>query len=110
MVSFAFKRWRFEELHRRAVRYPRSRFEYVGIDPPGISPSVLEGERARSAKPFERDPYGCHEEGLLDKRAVRNPFRRTVSYPLGCPELAPLISECPEELYKGPLPWARGEG
>jgi hypothetical protein len=105
VVSFAFKRWRFEELHRAALRFPRSRFGFEGLDPPGLPPSVLEGEKARSAKPFERDPYGCADAGLQQKRRERNPFRRSVSYPQGCPELAPLFAHCTPELYRGPLPW-----
>ena len=105
VVSFGFKRWRFEELHRSALRFPRSRFSFSGLDPPGLPPSVLEGEKARSAKPFEHDPYGCTDPGLQQKRRDRNPFRRSVSYPQGCPEIAPLLAHCSTEFYGGPLPW-----
>mmetsp|Transcript_24576 Transcript_24576/g.55941 ORF Transcript_24576/g.55941 Transcript_24576/m.55941 type:complete len:176 (-) Transcript_24576:782-1309(-) len=108
VVSFGFKRWRFEELHRSAVRYPRKAFDFEGIDPPGLSPSVLAGERAHSARPFTHDPYGCLEQGLRAKRRARNPFRRSISYPEGCPEIADLIHHCSKALYTGPLPWASG--
>ncbi|KAL1525585.1 hypothetical protein AB1Y20_020439 [Prymnesium parvum] len=106
VVSFEFKRWRFEELHRAAVRFPRRRFEYQGIDPPDLSPSVLVGEREHSARPFTYDPYGCRTAGLLDKRSDRNPFRRSVSYPLGCPELSELMAYCGKSIFRDPLPWA----
>lgn len=108
VVSFGFKRWRFEELHRAAVRFPRTRFAFEGIDPPHLSPSVLAGERAHSARPFMFDPYGCRTQGLLDKRASRNPFRRSVSYPLGCPELSDLMAHCEQGIFRGSLPWAAG--
>lgn len=32
VVGFEMKRRRFEELHRRAIRWPTSKFEYVGVD------------------------------------------------------------------------------
>jgi len=28
-----------------------------------------------------------------------------VSYPRGCPEIAPLLAHCSTELFNGPLPW-----
>ena len=107
VVSFGFKRWRFEELHRSAVRFPRQRFVFEGIDPPDLSPSVLAGERSHSARPFMHDPYGCRTPSLVDKRGTRNPFRRSVSYPLGCPELSELMVHCEKEVFRGPLPWAK---
>ena len=93
---------------------------------------MLEAEQSRSAKPFEHDPYGCTDPGLQRKRRERNPFRRSVryprgyypnptpnshpspnpnpspaqvSYPRGCPEIAPLLAHCSTELFHGPLPW-----
>lgn len=108
VVSFAFKRRRFEELHRWALRYPRDLFSFVGVDPPGISDEVYHGETSHSAKPFERDPYGCAEPELRAKRASRNPFRRSISYPSGCPELSALMSHCLPVLFQGPLPWSSG--
>ena len=32
VIGFEFKRRRFEQLHAAAVRWPKDRFEYVGID------------------------------------------------------------------------------
>ena len=44
VVSFGFKQRRFVELHRAALRFPRDRFVYVGIDPPNLGMEVLRGE------------------------------------------------------------------
>ena len=106
VVSFGFKRYRFVELHRAALRFPRSRYSFLGIDPPGLGLEVLRGELSHSSKPFERDPYGCAEVELQRKRAGRNPFRRHVGYAEGCPEIAPLLSHCAVARYAGPLPWS----
>ena len=107
VVSFGFKHHRFTELHRSALRLPRSRFRFVGIDPPKLSIDVMRAELTHSAKPFERDPYGCAEETLRRKRASRNPFRRQEGYAASCPELAGLLAHCARSRYAGPLPWSR---
>lgn len=46
VVGYAMKQRRFAELHRRALRWPAERFEYVGIDPDGDanSESARQGE------------------------------------------------------------------
>ena len=76
-------------------------------DPPDLPANVPAAERANSYKEFQADPYGCRDPSLRRKRADRNPFRRSISYPDGCPELAPLIEGCPDGgLYDGPLPWS----
>ena len=108
VVSFGFKRHRFTELHRAALRLPRARFRYVGIDPPNLGLEVLRGELAHSAKPFERDPYGCAEAALRAKRGGRNPFRRYghAGYAASCPELAGLLAHCEPARYALPLPWS----
>lgn len=35
VVGYEFKRRRFTELHRAALRWPRERFDYIGIDAEG---------------------------------------------------------------------------
>jgi hypothetical protein len=32
VVGFEMKRRRFEELHRKAIRWPSSKFQYIGVD------------------------------------------------------------------------------
>ena len=115
VVSFGFKRHRFTELHRHALRYPRSKFSYLGLDPPNLGLDVLRGELQHSSKPFEQDPYGCAEEthgpGVLrHKRASRNPFRRREGYRDSCPELQGLLAYCGRARYAGALPWSSEVG
>lgn len=47
VVGYAMKRRRFEELHRKAIRWPKARFEYVGID---ADADPQEAERAREGE------------------------------------------------------------
>lgn len=108
VVSFAFKGPRFGQIHRRAIRFPKSRFEFIGIDPPrteGMRDSLSARERAVSMGPFSRDPYGCHSGPLQSKRVERNPLLRFRPYPLGCPELSGLFRHCGPSIYRGTLPW-----
>ncbi|KAL3816559.1 LOW QUALITY PROTEIN: hypothetical protein ACHAXA_003799 [Cyclostephanos tholiformis] len=57
LVSFTFKRRRFETLHADALRWPLDRFHYVGIDPPPSTGFDLaestEGEKNNSLLPFQ---------------------------------------------------------
>lgn len=107
VVSFGFKRIRFVDIHRKAMRFPAHRFEFYGIDPDGTDGmhSLTAGERARAMGPFAQDPYGCHTSVLSDKKEIRNPYLRYHPYPQGCPELAPLFRYCGRRVYEGPLPW-----
>lgn len=108
LVSMDIKRRRFVDMHRVAMRYPLERFEFVGIDPPdGYSAhgAGAEGEQRFAAGPYSRDPYGCREPSLVQKRAARNPFMWPVPYPRGCEEIAPLFRHCGRALYAGRLPW-----
>jgi hypothetical protein len=110
MISFSFKRQRFETLHTSALQWPASNFHYVGVDPPASTGFNLEesseGERKNSLEPFQTDPYGCHTDILLQKRKERNPFQRTAPYPLSCPEMRELLKWCgPQLIAKGQVPW-----
>lgn len=61
IISHAFKRARFLELHCHAIRWPLSQLEYVGIDPPeDVTPrSVLDqGESEKGYGVWEQDLYG----------------------------------------------------
>ncbi len=47
VVGYDFKRPRFEELHRTALRWPKYRFDYIGVDPnrnEGSNWKAVEGE------------------------------------------------------------------
>lgn len=110
VVSFSFKRRRFETLHVPALRWPADRFVYVGVDPPASTGFDLqrstEGESKNAAAPFEQDPYGCHSAVLQEKRKGRNPFKRTPPYGLSCPEMKDLLTFCGPELVPiDQTPW-----
>ena len=110
LISYAFKRQRFEQLHRRAIRFPADRFAFVGIDPPAIAAdkdddddgggggdgdqprdqqqgptsareAVLAGERANALTVWTADPYACRPDSpLRAKRRARNAGRRYWAY------------------------------
>ena len=50
VIGFEMKRKRFEELHIRALRWPKRRFTYVGVDEEGDTTEQYQGE-VRSASP-----------------------------------------------------------
>ncbi|KAI9506432.1 hypothetical protein BX070DRAFT_240584 [Coemansia spiralis] len=107
VVGFDFKRERFLDLHRKALRYPKIRFNYIGINPPGDSSELLKNERENAYNLFAKDLYGCTER-LAEKRRERNPFLTVHGYAGSCPEIAPFFSYCPDNpvaVYDGPLPW-----
>ncbi|KZT38292.1 hypothetical protein SISSUDRAFT_1062125 [Sistotremastrum suecicum HHB10207 ss-3] len=111
VIGFDMKRRRFEDLHRNAIRWPRDRFGYVGVDLEGDTTASYSGERMNGYLPYERDLYGCHDT-LLEKRTKRNPFLRFHSYYSTSPELAALLDWCPplrnngaRDVFPGYLPW-----
>ncbi|KAH6674182.1 hypothetical protein B0J14DRAFT_653493 [Halenospora varia] len=82
VVSHEFKRDRFLKLHLPALRWPRHRTEFVGIDPEYMTKDhrdfhhemakrVREGEKERGFKEWEVDRLGKGER-LRGKRVGRN--------------------------------------
>lgn len=113
VVGFEFKRERFVNLHRRALRFPSRQFQYFGIDPDSKIASGKFGmaarERATAMGPFVSDPYGCQTATLYTKRLRRNPYLRYHPYPQGCPHLSRLFRHCGPSLFRDPLPWDNHE-
>ena len=103
VVSLPHKRDRFVDAHRAALRYPSSRFDYVGVGPVA-RPEEVQFERSLIADHFQHDPYGCRGD-IQKKRAARNPGRRLAPYALSCPDLKGLLLFCGEHVYGGELPW-----
>jgi hypothetical protein len=101
-LGWKFKGARFD-VHRRALRFPASRFRYEGVNDPPTLEENLPFEQARTLL-FERDPYGATPEAA-GKREARNVFRRHHGYRESCPELAGLLDHRGPELFAGPLPW-----
>mmetsp|Transcript_1407 Transcript_1407/g.2104 ORF Transcript_1407/g.2104 Transcript_1407/m.2104 type:complete len:271 (-) Transcript_1407:731-1543(-) len=59
VISFTFKKQRFETLHREAIRWPSDKFHYVGVDVDQNHPmpqDVYDGEKKNSLIPFKKDP------------------------------------------------------
>ncbi|KAJ7287761.1 hypothetical protein C8J57DRAFT_1284848 [Mycena rebaudengoi] len=110
VVGYEMKRARFVNLHRTALRWPESRFNYIGIDVDGDNSQAQQGERQNGYLPYSSDMYGCHSY-LHNKRRQRNNARRFPPYHLTCPDLDPLFEWCPDnhtELFSGKLPWSDG--
>lgn len=108
VVGFEFKKRRFIDLHRKAIRFPESKFSYHGVDPPDLEKTSLVGEVENAKSHFEHDLYGCKDPELLAKKKSRNPSRRRHGYELSNPQLAGLLDFCPDtgdRIYDGVLPW-----
>jgi hypothetical protein len=83
LVSWMFKRERFERLHRGAIGWPRERFTYLGVnDPP--DPVQARAAEAGAKRRYEADPYSLSAEFQAKKRE-RNPFARQHGYAVSCP-------------------------
>lgn len=105
VVSFTFKKHRFEQLHAKALHLPD--FRYVGVDSEKTDlEASRKGEMENAVRYFEKDPYGCFTSELQQKREMRNPFRRTPGYSLSCPEMKELLNWCePQIIPKEKVPW-----
>lgn len=84
VVSHGFKRERILGLHVAAMRWPRERVEFVGIDPAYMregsgewdgerAEEVRRGERERGVRAWEGDRFGVGAV-LRGKRRERNPW------------------------------------
>lgn len=69
VVGFEMKRRRFEELHRKAIRWPKSKFQYVGVD--------VVGEAARAEG--WRGEVSSHSGRIISCSEAFS-RRRTVTY------------------------------
>lgn len=103
VVSYDFKRRRFEDVHRKAIAFPKARFTFVGTPPAGDVTKAQEGE-AKTVDAFGHDPYGCHGD-LRKKRHSRDPFSNGVPYHARCAALKGLLAHCGPRQYLGRLPW-----
>ncbi|KAH9954912.1 hypothetical protein BGW80DRAFT_1397374 [Lactifluus volemus] len=109
VVGHDFKRRRFEQLHRHALRWPKARFMYEGVPlrSEADEREAAAGELANAFTPYSTDLYGCHAP-LVRKRAERNFHARTHGYHVGAPEMHELLEWCPRDgkaIFPGPLPW-----
>ncbi|KAF5386011.1 hypothetical protein D9615_002348 [Tricholomella constricta] len=113
IIGYEFKRARFTDLHRRALRWPMEKFQYIGVDLDVDHHPIAETGEVNGYLPYSRDLYGCHSV-LLSKRRQRNLHARFHSYYQSSPALRELLDWCPssstsakgeDELFMGGLPW-----
>jgi hypothetical protein len=108
VIGFDFKAERFQDYHRRAIGFPTTNFSYIGIKP---DVKLFDHQRAKNGEKaallsFQKDLYGCNDQTLKLKRNMRNPFHRTIPYPIASPELKELLTWCgPDEFDFTSLPW-----
>jgi len=109
VVGFDFKSYRFTELHRKAIHFPKENFTYVGLEPLHRNFDHQQAKLGEhiAVQEFIKDMYGCRDENLVVKKKKRNPFSRTTPYELACPELKPLLRWCNSAIFDSPeiLPW-----
>ncbi|KAH9027320.1 hypothetical protein EDB85DRAFT_2291573 [Lactarius pseudohatsudake] len=98
---------RFEQLHRRALRWPKLHFTYVGIP---LGTEADERQALTNAfTPYSTDMYGCHAP-LVQKRAGQNFHAKAHGYHVGAPEMRELLEW--SEGWHADLSWyaSVGEG
>lgn len=114
VVSWQFKEARFD-LHRTAIRLPRDRYEFVGVNNPDDLAEAERGEQT-TIEQFSDDPYGIRRappdsaprdrrKYLGEKRHARDPFHRRPPYTVTCPILAALLTHDSTASFNGDLPW-----
>ncbi|EJS41571.1 YOR238W [Saccharomyces arboricola H-6] len=89
IIGFAFKMARFINYHAKAIDYPQSSINYIGIDPKPTNYSktqlskyysdLVEMERKNALSLFSLDWYATRD-ALRTKKKSRNPFNRTAPY------------------------------
>ncbi|KCV72425.1 hypothetical protein H696_00010 [Fonticula alba] len=71
VVGLQLKRRRFVGQHRRAMRWPRAGFHYIGLDAVATGPGQDDRFEEHFARaPFARDPYGCGADTLHAARRL----------------------------------------
>ena len=113
IVSHAFKKARFVELHLQALRW-EGEVGFLGVDPEYMATDgdreraagVREGERIRGYGVWAGDMYGVGE-GLVGKRKARNPWsieQEVWEEGMGT-QVHALIQWHGQSMFDAPLPW-----
>jgi hypothetical protein len=101
--------WKFKEkrysLHRQALKWPRQKFSYIGVNDPLAEalPKALAGEQAK-VESVSRDLFLVGPEWVA-QREVRDPFHRRHPYRGVDPDLDRLFDFLDRHTFTGKLPW-----
>lgn len=104
--------WRFKEkrysLHRQALKWPKSKLAYVGVNDPTADelPKALAGEKAK-VESVRRDLFLVGPEWVA-QRELRNPFHRQHRYRGVVQEIDSLFDFLDRNTFTGGLPWIEG--
>lgn len=120
VVGLSIRKRRFIDLHRAALHWPLTQFEYVSVPfdggsggAGGASQQQVELLETKKFKAFMSDPHACTNGVLRSTRVARNPHFRTPPYAISCPELAVLFKICGSHLpvvFAENLPWGGNGG
>lgn len=97
IITHAFKRRRFLELHLPALRWPADRVDFIGINPPGTPLAALEQAEQRngwdlwaldrygaggdlSGKRRKRDVWGVQAAGYPEEKIADERVRKLVRW------------------------------
>jgi len=112
VVTHAFKRYRIMDLHARAIKWPLSRIDFQGTDPPFAKAEAEDVERSeqKCCEDWQRDLYGVRsplrlkriERGLDEAATLQlhedGDVRGLLAWDGGC---------APSEVYLDELPWEK---
>ena len=108
LISWLFKKYRFENLHIKAIKYPLQQFIFYGIN--GNYTNTLNDyiNENIAIDRFIKDIYGCSNEVQLT-RTSKNLFYTFIPYPNGCIQLKPLFNLCQDGFNDIllTLPWSK---
>jgi len=115
IVSHDFKKKRFVDLHCHAIKWPRDRLHWVGIDPPAdvTPPEVLKASEEKDGIGlWKEDLYGAGKQ--LKAKRLRRGWENGVDMGPVEDSVADLLrwsgGETGVEIYPETLPWeARGD-
>lgn len=115
LISHAFKRARFLDLHCPAILWPLSKLTYIGIDPPeDVTPrkELEKGERERGYGVWDGDLYGVGS--VLGKKREQRGWEDCALEVVGKGKEERVDGLLKwrggadgKEVYRGRLPWDR---
>ncbi len=106
VVGWEFKARRFD-LHRAAIKWPREKFEYCGVNnPAGEALAKAVHSEAALVAAVQRDLYLMGPE-FVSKRELRSPFHTRHSYRGIDPALDRFFDFLDSTSFRGDIPWLK---